>query len=83
MRKFLCLFFFSLGLSLTAQAQTVTQEKAPEKGPTKETSKPVQPEAKKEAGDGIDLDRFFKQGEENARNGASCDKPATPADPIA
>ena len=85
MRKILYLFLFSFGASFTAQAQTTLQEKPPEKAPAKEapTKEASKPETAEEIEGSIDLDSFFKKGEENAKNGASCNKPAMPADPIA
>lgn len=83
MHKFLYLLLFSFGASLTAQAQTTPQEKPSEETPTEEGSEPAQSETAEEVERSIDLDKFFKKGEENAKNGASCNMPATPADPIA
>ena len=83
MRKVLCLLLFLFGVSLTAQAQTAAQDKPLKKEPAKDASKPAKPETKEEVQDNFDLDSFFKKGEENARNGASCDKPSAPADPVA
>jgi hypothetical protein len=88
MRQFLYILLFSFGVSLTAQAQTPPQGKpSPEKPsqeiPAKDASKPEQSETVDKAEPNIDLDSFFKKGEENAKNGASCNMPATPADPVA
>lgn len=75
MRRILYLCLVSLCFSLTAQGQT-----APAKDkPTKEAPKT---ETEKEVQDPIDLDAFFKKGEENAKT-SSCDTPAKPADPVA
>jgi len=80
MRIILFLFLFPLTASLTAQAQTTPPKKEPAKeAPAKEAPKA---EPKKAVEDSIDLDAFFKKGEENAKT-SSCDKPATPADPVA
>ncbi len=88
MRKFLYLFLLLFGTALTAQAQTTPQTPPQEKpsakeAPAKEASKADQPETVEDIERSIDLDRFFKKGEENAKNGASCNKPSTPADPVA
>ena len=83
MRKVLCLFLFSSGAAFSAQAQIAAQDTPAENEPKKQTSKPIKPDVKEEVQDGFDLDNFFKKGEENAKNGASCDKPSEPADPVA
>ncbi|MEP3889872.1 MAG: hypothetical protein ABJN69_05345 [Hellea sp.] len=83
MRKIVCLFLMSFGAACSAQAQIAAQDTPAENEPRKEASKPVKPEVKKDVQDGFDLENFFKKGEENARNGASCDKPSEPADPVA
>lgn len=88
MRMILYLFLFSFGVSFTGQAQTTPQTPPQEKpsakdAPAKEASKAEQPETVEEIERNIDLDSFFKKGEENAKNGASCSKPSTPADPVA
>lgn len=75
MRKILCLSFLSLFFPIAVQAQTPQ----PKETPAKEAPKT---ESKKEAQEPIDLDAFFKKGEENAKT-SSCDKLAKPADPIA
>jgi len=75
MRRFLYLFLVSLFFPLTAQAQTPPRKDKPAKEAPKT-------DLKKDEEKSIDLDGFFKKGEENAKT-ASCDKPAKPADPIA
>jgi len=75
MRKILCLVLFSFGLPVTAYAQTPPSKEKP----VKEVPKS---ETKKDKVAPIDLDAFFKKGEENAKT-STCDKPAKPADPIA
>ena len=80
MRKTLYLCLASICFTMTAQAQTAQHKAPPPKdAPTKEAPKT---ETKKEAEKPIDLDAFFKKGEENAKT-SSCDKPAKPADPMA
>ena len=75
MREILYISLVSIFFTMTAQAQTTP----PKEAPAKEAPKP---ETKKETDKSIDLDAFFKKGEENAKT-SSCDKPAKPADPIA
>ena len=75
MRKIISFFLVSVSFTMIAQAQT----SPPKEAPAKEAPKT---ETKKEAEKPIDLDAFFKKGEENAKT-SSCDKPAKPADPIA
>jgi uncharacterized protein YxeA len=75
MRKILYLSFLSLFFPMAVQAQTPP----PKKKPAKEAPKT---DSQKEAKESVDLDAFFKKGEENAET-LSCDKPAKPADPIA
>ena len=75
MRKILYISLASLCMSVTATAQT----SPPKDEPAKEAPKA---ETKKEEEKPIDLDAFFKKGEENAKT-SSCDKPAEPANPIA
>ena len=75
MRKILCLVLFSFGVSSTAYAQTPPSKDKPVKEAPKS-------ETKKDKAAPIDLDAFFKKGEENAKK-STCDKPAKPADPIA
>jgi len=75
MRKILCLALVSIWVPMVTQAQTPP----PKEKPTKEAPKA---ETKKGEEKAIDLDAFFKKGEENAKT-SSCDKPAKPADPIA
>lgn len=83
MRKILCLFIFALNVPLTASAQTPPPDKKAAKDAPKAAPKAgPKTQADKEANDTIDLDAFFKKGEENAKT-SSCDKPAQPADPIA
>jgi len=71
MRKILFLSLVSFTMSLTTQAQTAP----PKKEPAKEAPKA---EAEEKVEDTIDLDAFFKKGEENAKKGSSCEKPADP-----
>lgn len=75
MRKILYLSFVSLFFPIAGQAQTPP----PKEKPAKEAPKT---DSKEEAEEAIDLDAFFKKGEENAET-ASCNKPAEPANPIA
>ena len=75
MRKIVCLVLFSFGVSSTAYGQTPPpQDKPAEEAPETKTKKDTEAP--------INLDAFFKKGEENAKN-STCDKPAKPADPIA
>ena len=78
MLKVLIFCLASSVFTMTAYAQTVPQEKASAKG-TPQTTKPKPKEAEEKS---IDLDAFFKKGEENAKT-SSCDKPAEPAEPVA
>jgi len=75
MRKILYFCLVSLWVPMTVQAQTPPPKDEP-------TQKAPKSETKKEVEKPIDLDAFFKKGEENAKT-SSCDKPAKPADPIA
>lgn len=69
----------AFAMPVAAQDKTKTEKKTqPHK-----TEKAVPKQGENTVQDSIDLDSFFKKGEENAKNGASCDKPAKPADPIA
>ncbi len=80
MRKIFYLFLFSACLSANAHAQS----SSPKDEPAKDA--PTTKEEKREEGTAqgkpIDLDSFFKKGEEKAGT-ASCDKPAKPADSMA
>lgn len=75
MRKILCLCLFLSSLTFTGHAQTPPSKDKPAKEAPKA-------ETKKDKTAPIDLDAFFKKGEENAKK-STCDKPAKPADPIA
>lgn len=66
-----------------AQMQSDPSEDTP-KSDAPKTTQSQSGEKTGEEGDGeIDLDEFFKKGEENAQSGASCEKPAAPASSIA
>ena len=66
--------------AMSAQAQDTSK---PEKKAEPKKAEKTDPKQSDKAGeDAIDLDAFFKKGEENADT-ASCDKPAEPANPIA
>ena len=67
----------ALCFAFTSQAQSKPQEKT-EAETTK--TKPSGSDTKTEKS--IDLDAFFKKGEEKAGT-SSCDKPEKPADPMA
>ena len=58
----------------TSKPENKTEPKKAEKTDPKQSDKAAE--------DTIDLDAFFKKGEENADT-ASCSKPAEPANPIA
>ena len=83
MVRFLYVLFASL--LLMAFAMTAT---AQDKAKTPQASEPIKTEkaAPKQDDssekDSLDLDAFFKKGEESAKT-SRCDKPAKPADPIA
>jgi len=87
MQKILGLSFISLSLFISGMALAQVQSEQSKETPKTDAPKTAQPQSRdgaKEKVDGeFDLDGFFKKGEENAKNGASCDKPATPAYPIA
>lgn len=87
---FCMMFAGSLSFASTAQDETVTSKKAQaqssenkssgENSKTRqntdgEKSETQQAETETES---FDLDSFFKQGEENAKNGPSCSKPPEP-----
>ena len=83
MRKFpqlICASLAMMALAIPVAAQD--KAKRPEKPNSPKAEKPVPKSDEKPAQDIIDLDAFFKKGEENAET-SSCDKPAKPADPIA
>ena len=77
------LFSFSICGEAFAQVQTEQSKDTP-KNDTPETTQPQNGDkATGKADSEINLDEFFRKGEENAKNGASCDKPAEPVNPIA
>ena len=94
MRLFIlvCCLMFAASLSFvsTAQDETVASKKAQaqssENKPSGENSKTRQntdgekseTQQAETEGESFDLDSFFKQGEENAKNGSSCTKPPDP-----
>ncbi len=87
MRLFIlvCCLTFTASLSFvsTAQDETVSSKKAraqsSESKPSSENSKTdKKTETQKVEDESFDLDSFFKQGEENAKNGPSCSKPPDP-----
>ena len=88
MVKYIYVLFFSLvflPISFVAAAQDKAE--TPQNSDTVKTEKrpPKQNDsAKKDSpkNGNMDLDAFFKKGEENAKT-SRCDKPAKPADPIA
>jgi len=74
-----------VGIVITAFAIPVAAQdkaKTSEKAAPSQAEKPASKSDEKSAPDTIDLDTFFKKGEENAKT-SSCDKPAKPAEPIA
>lgn len=87
MRKIFALTFISFSLFICGASLGQVQSEPSKEAPKTDAPKTAQPQsgnrAKDTVEDAIDLDRFFKKGEENAKNGASCDKPAEPANPIA
>lgn len=84
MQRFLYILCVSLVLGVFA-IPAAAQDKAKDakKAQPQKTEKPAPKQGDNTVQDSIDLDSFFKKGEENAKNGASCNKPAKPADPIA
>jgi len=75
----LCMILMT-SFAVSTQAQDTSK---PEKKAEPGKAKKVDPkESDKAVEDTIDLDAFFKKGEENADT-ASCSKPAKPANPIA
>jgi len=77
MIKFLTVPLIAFTFSFSAQAQTSDSKKAPTKEAA-EAPKQKPANAKTKVDESIDLDAFFKKGEENAKNGSSCNKPAEP-----
>ena len=83
MVRLLCIIF--TGLLLMTFAVTAT---AQDKAKTPQASEPLKSKKATPKQDdnpqkhSLDLDAFFKKGEENAKT-SRCDKPAKPADPIA
>ena len=74
MRIILSLFISLFAFSFAAQSKTPpTKKDAP-----KEATKTAPSESQEKTPETIDLDAFFKKGEENAKKGSSCDKPADP-----
>ena len=79
------LFIIFTDLLLMTFAVTAT---AQDKAKTPQASEPIKTEKAtpkqddSSEKDSLDLDAFFKKGEENAKT-SRCDKPAKPADPIA
>lgn len=76
-----CTGLVMMAFVLPAAAQD--KAKTEKKGEPLKTEKAVPKQSEDSVKDSIDLDSFFKKGEENAKNGGSCNKPAEPADPIA
>ena len=64
----------AFAIPATAQDKAKTAEKAE----SLKTKKAVPKHDEKAVEETIDLDVFFKKGEENAKKGSSCDKPAEP-----
>ena len=82
MRRFLSIICVTVLMAFAVSAQAQDSSK-PEKKAEPERAEKTDPKQSDKAGeDAIDLDAFFKKGEENADT-ASCDKPAEPANPIA
>ena len=83
MVRFLCIIFASL-LSMTFAVTATAQDKAktPQTSEPLKTKKATPKQDDSSEKDSLDLDAFFKKGEENAKT-SRCDKPAKPADPIA
>ncbi len=66
-----------------AQMQSDPSEDTPKSDAPKTTQSQSGEKTSEKVDSEFDLDEFFKKGEENAQNGASCEKPAAPASPIA
>ena len=75
----LCMILMT-SFAVSTQAQDTS--KPENKTEPKKAEKTDPKQSDKAAEDTIDLDAFFKKGEENADT-ASCNKPAEPANPIA
>ena len=77
MFKFLIVPLAALTVSFTAHAQSPdSKEGTKEEAAKAPKSKPA--DTKPKADEHIDLDAFFKRGEENAKKGSSCRAPAEP-----
>ncbi|WP_026941848.1 hypothetical protein [Hellea balneolensis] len=81
MRIILLISIFLFGLSFTAKAQSSgPKETSPksERPPEKTDEKSQKADSQDEANDTIDIDAFFKRGEENAQKGMGCEIPPEP-----
>jgi len=80
MRLLIWICFFCFGLALSplsiAQDKNVKAEPRQETSP-KEAGKPEERQTEN-VDEAFDIDEFFKQGEENAKNGSSCHKAPEP-----
>ena len=77
MFKFLIVPLAALTVSFAAQAQSPdSKERTKEEAVKAPKSKPA--DTKPKADEHIDLDAFFKSGEENAKKGSSCRAPEEP-----
>ena len=82
MRSFISIWIVCLGLGFavfsTAQDKSTDNESS-KQAPTEETAKSESKSQDTEIVDApFDIDEFFKQGEENAKNGSSCQKSPDP-----
>ena len=87
MQKILSLSFIVISVLISGAALAQTKAQPPKDATKQDVPKTAQPQTqdktKEKVDDEIDLDGFFKQGEENAKNGASCNTPSAPVSPIA
>lgn len=77
----ICFFWFGLGFSAFSMAQDQAASETAKSQPTEKTTKPKAPSEKADTDvveDEFDIDEFFKQGEENAKEGSSCQSPPEP-----
>ncbi|MDB2437083.1 hypothetical protein N9W89_00060 [Hellea sp.] len=86
MRKILLISVLSFGFSFAAHAQTTAPQDKTAESESSETEPGEQPQtadSQPEAEDSavrepIDIDEYFKNGEENAKKGFSCNMPSEP-----
>jgi len=84
MRRFsqiCCLAICLLGISIIAAAQDKTDKSHKAEAPKTKPQPPTDLETPKD--ETLDLDEFFKRGEDSAKKGPSCQPPLKPAEPVA